>query len=302
MTTLSGDIATLSRDRTGRGGIGGALGGLQRFVRRKPLGALGAALLLFMVALGVTARVYTPYPPLEFHASDVFTRPDGTYWLGTDDKGRDIASRIMRGAQISLQVSAIAVGLGVTFGMLVGLVSGYLGGKLDAVVQRVVDSFQAFPALFLALAVTTALGRTVTNVGLALAIVTWPTASRVIRSAVLAQKGAMYVEAARTIGAATPRILLRHILPNVASIYIILATAGLAQAILVEASLSFLGAGVPAPEPSWGSMLQEAQRYAVRAPYMAIFPGIAITMAVFGFNLFGDALRDYLDPRLRGTR
>ncbi|MFN8559827.1 MAG: ABC transporter permease [Dehalococcoidia bacterium] len=163
------------------------------------------------------------------------------------------------------------------------------------------DSFQAFPALFLALAVTTSRwGRTVFNVGVALAIVTWPTASRVIRSAALAQKSMTYVEAARAIGAQTPRILFRHILPNVASIYIILATAGLAQAILVEASLSFLGVGAPPPEPSWGGMLLEAQRHAIRAPHMAIFPGIAITAAVFGFNLFGDALRDYLDPRLRG--
>lgn len=302
MTTLSGDITAPLQRADRPTGFGAFVQGTGKFLRRKPLGAIGAAMLLVMIGVGLVARVYTPFPPLEFHSSETFQPPNGTYWLGTDDKGRDIASRIMKGAQISLQVGAIAVGLGVSFGMLVGLVSGYVGGKFDFLAQRVVDSFQAFPALFLALAVTTALGRSVTNVGLALAVVTWPTSSRVIRSAVLAQKSAMYVEAARSIGAETPRILFRHILPNVASIYIILATAGLAQAILVEASLSFLGVGVPPPEPSWGAMLLEAQRHAVRAPYMAIFPGIAITMAVFGFNLFGDALRDYLDPRLRGTR
>ncbi len=183
--------------------------------------------------------------------------------------------------------------------LVVGLVSGYKGGRLDFILERVVDSFQAFPALFLALAVTTALGRTVLNVGLSLAIVAWPTAARVVRSSVLIQKSTMYVEAARSVGAGTPRIIFRHILPNVFSVYLILATAGIAQAILVEASLSFLGVGVRPPEPSWGSMLLDASRYAVRAPYMAIFPGLAITLAVFGFNLFGDALRDHLDPRLR---
>ena len=278
----------------------GLLRGVATFLRRKPLGAIGAAMVLFLSLVALFAPVLAPYNPEAFHTSDTFRSPDSTYRLGTDDKGRDILSRVVEGARISLRVGLIAAGIGVTTGLLVGLMSGYLGGKLDFFLQRAVDSFQAFPALFLALAVTTALGRTVFNVGIALAIVTWPTSARVIRSAVLAQKGAMYVEAARTIGAQTPRIVFRHILPNIASVYIILATAGLAQAILVEATLSFLGVGVPPPTPSWGLMLLEAQRFAVRAPYMAIFPGIAITMAVFGFNLFGDALRDHLDPRLRG--
>lgn len=299
MTTATTGLQTLEAVQTARPN---PLRGVARFVRRKPLGAVGALMLLLMIVVGLLAPVLAPYNPLAFHTSDTFQSPNGSYLLGSDDKGRDILSRIMYGAQISLRVGAVAVGLGVSFGLVVGLVCGYLGGKLDFFAQRVVDSFQAFPALFLALAVTTALGRSVLNVGIALAIVTWPTASRVVRSAVLTQKSSMYIEAARSIGAETPRILFRHLLPNVASIYIILATAGLAQAILVEASLSFLGVGVPPPEPSWGGMLLEAQRQAVRAPWMAIFPGIAITMAVFGFNLFGDALRDFLDPRLRGAR
>jgi peptide/nickel transport system permease protein len=270
------------------------------FVQRKPLGAIGAVLVLALVLIALLAPVLAPANPLEFHASDTFRSPSQRYILGTDDKGRDIWSRVAYGARISLRVGGVAVGLGVTFGLLAGLVSGYIGGKLDFFSQRVVDSFQAFPALLLALAVTTAFDRTVFNVGIALALVTWPTACRVVRSAVFAQKGVLYVEAARALGARTPRILIRHILPNVASIYIILATAGLAQAILVEAALSFLGVGVRPPEPSWGAMLLDAQRFAVRAPWMAIFPGIAISIAVFGFNLFGDALRDHLDPRLRG--
>jgi peptide/nickel transport system permease protein len=299
MTTITTDLRTFEAER------GPGLGWLRvigTFMRRKPLGAIGGTMLLFMVAVAIFAPQIAPFNPLEFHSSDTVQSPNSTYKLGTDDKGRDVLSRIVYGARISLKVGAVAAGLGVTSGLVIGLVCGYIGGKLDFLLQRVVDSFQAFPALFLALAVTTALGRTELYVGLALAIVTWPTATRVIRSAVLAQKGVMYVEAARAVGAQTPRILFRHILPNVASVYIVLATAGLAQAILVEASLSFLGVGVPPPQPSWGAMLLEAQRTAVRAPWTAIFPGIAITIAVFGFSLFGDALRDHLDPRLRGSR
>jgi len=269
------------------------------FIRKKPLGGIGAAMVLLLV---VVALVGPPLAgdPLLFHPADTFSSPDSNHPFGTDEKGRDILSRVIHGAQISLRVGLVAAGLGVTFGLIAGLASGYIGGKFDFLFQRVVDSFQALPALFLALAVTTALGRTVLNVGLSLAIVAWPPAARVIRSAVLAQKSAVYIEAAEVLGAGLPRILFRHVLPNVFSVYIVLATAGIGQAILVEASLSFLGVGVRPPEPSWGSMLLDASRYAVRAPYMAIFPGLAITIAVFGFNLFGDALRDYLDPRLRG--
>jgi peptide/nickel transport system permease protein len=285
-----------ARPAMGLGWVGAAL----RFSRRKPLGGIGAALLVVVIVMALFAPVLAPYDRNAFHPSDTYAPPSAKYLMGTDNNGRDIFSRVLYGARISLEVGALTVLLGTTFGLLVGLASGYAGGKVDFLSQRVVDSFQAFPALFLALAITTALGRTITNVGIALAIVTWPAASRVIRSSVLAQKQMTYVEAARALGARTPRILFRHILPNVVSVYIILATAALATAILTEASLSFLGVGVPPPEPSWGLMLLEAQTKAVRAPWMAIFPGIAITIAVFGFNLFGDALRDYLDPRLRG--
>ncbi|MER3420736.1 MAG: ABC transporter permease [Chloroflexota bacterium] len=278
------------------------LGTAWRFARRKPLGAVGGLLLLLVMLTALLAPAIAPFDRLEFHPADVYTPPNRTYWMGTDNNGRDIFSRVVYGARISLQVGALTVLIGTTFGLVFGLLSGYVGGKLDFWGQRIVDSFQAFPSLFLALALTTALGRTVTNVGIALAVVTWPAASRVVRSAVLAQKQMTYVEAARALGANTPRILFLHLLPNVISVYIVLATAALAQAILVEASLSFLGVGVPPPEPSWGLMLLEAQTKAVRAPWMAIFPGLAITIAVFGFNLFGDALRDYLDPRLRRGR
>lgn len=270
------------------------------FLRRKPLGTIGAVLVLTVVACALFTPAIARFEPDEYHRADKYSSPNGTYWMGTDERGRDVFSRVVYGSRSALQVGAITVALGTTFGLLVGLVSGYAGGRVDFFAQRVVDSFQAFPALFLALAITTALGRDIKNIGIAVAVVTWPSASRVIRSSVLAQKQATYVEAARAVGARTPRILARHILPNVASVFIILATAALAQAILVEASLSFLGVGVNPPNFSWGLMLLESQDKAVDAPWLMIFPGIAVSMAVFGFNLLGDALRDFLDPRLRG--
>src|SRR5215203_1719347 len=202
MTAATTPVASIDLGPARRSGV---VPNFASFLRRKPLGAIGAAMLLFMVLFGLLAPVFAPYDPLEFHTSATFQKPSNTFLLGTDDKGRDILSRIMYGAQISLKVGVIAVGIGTTFGLLAGLVSGYLGGKFDFIAQRVVDSFQAFPALFLALAVTTALGRSVWNVGIALAIVTWPTASRVIRSSVLAQKNIAYIEAARSVGAETPR-------------------------------------------------------------------------------------------------
>lgn len=270
------------------------------FLRRKPIGAAGGLLVVVIVACATFSPSIARFAPDEYHRADKYRSPDSTYWMGTDERGRDVFSRVVYGSRSALQVGTLTVALGTTFGLLVGLVSGYVGGRLDFFFQRIVDCFQAFPALFLALAITTALGRDIKNIGIAVAVVTWPSASRVIRSSVLAQRQATYVEAARAIGARTPRILARHILPNIASVFIILATAALAQAILVEASLSFLGVGINPPNFSWGLMLLEAQDKAVDAPWLAIFPGIAISMAVFGFNLLGDALRDFLDPRLRG--
>jgi peptide/nickel transport system permease protein len=297
MTTATTDAALLRPEpRAG----GRWWRGLLLFVRRKPLGVAGAALLLIIGACALFTSAVARYEPDEYHRADKYHAPSATYWMGTDERGRDTYSRVVYGSRSALQVGAITVALGTTFGLVVGLVSGYAGGKLDFFVQRVVDSFQAFPALFLALAITTALGRDVRNIGIALAVVTWPSAARVIRSGVLAQKQATYIGAARCTGAGLPRILARHILPNVASVFIILATAALAQAILVEASLSFLGVGLNPPKVSWGLMLLEAQDKAVDAPWLVIFPGIAISMAVFGFNLLGDALRDVLDPRQRG--
>ena len=236
MSAVSEPIEDVAFSQPRKQGFGRAV---TTFLRRKPLGAIGAAAVLLLTLTALLAPAISPEDPLLFHTSDTFRKPDSTYVLGTDEKGRDILSRVIYGARISLQVGVIAAGLGVTFGLMAGLVSGYVGGKTDFLFQRVVDSFQAFPALFLALAVTTALGRTVLNVGISLAIVTWPSAARVIRSSVLSHRSAAYVEAAEVVGAGTLRIVFRHILPNVMSIYVVLATAGIAQAILVEASLSF---------------------------------------------------------------
>jgi peptide/nickel transport system permease protein len=220
--------------------------------------------------------------------------------MGTDEYGRDILSRVIWGSRVSVFVGFLAVGLGTTVGALLGLFSGYIGGWFDYCVQRVVDMLMAFPMLILALAMVSVLGAAIHNVIIALAIVIMPNACRVIRSSVLSLRQRPYVEASYNLGFSHLRIIFGQIMPNAFATYIILATAGLGNAILSEAALSFLGLGTPAPEPSWGGMLSgRTQGLMVEAPWLAIFPGLAITLVVFGFNFLGDALRDLLDPRLR---
>jgi peptide/nickel transport system permease protein len=288
--------------RSERSAYRASLDPVLRFLRREPLGAIGAGLFLAMIVVAILAPLIVPHDPLEIRGTLTYRTPSAVAWFGTDKFGRDILSRVMYGARVSLYVGSLTVVFGTTFGLLVGLFSAYIGGKLDTFVQRVVDSFQAFPALILALAVVAAMGQNLNNVVIALSIVTWPQACRVIRSAVLAHRNMVYVEAARAMGCRDTRIVLRHILPNVFSVYLVLATAALGAAILNEAALSFLGAGVPAPTPSWGTMLNEGATTAVVYPWIPIFPGIAISLAVFAFNFLGDGLRNYLDPRLRGSR
>jgi peptide/nickel transport system permease protein len=278
-------------------------GGLRRFLRYKPLGALGGAIILAMVVVALFAPLLAPYDPYELRVTNMFTPPGREFWLGTDEYGRDLLSRLLYGARISLNIGLLAVGLGTTSGALVGLVSGYCGGRTDFILQRLIDWLLAFPTLVLALAIVAALGQSTANVILAVAVVIVPTAARVIRATVLTVREQVFVEAGRAIGCTDGRLLFQHILPNCLPSYLILASAGLGNAILAEAALSFLGLGTPPPEPSWGTMLSgAAQQYVWRAPWMAIFPGAAISLAVFGFNLLGDALRDVLDPRLRGSR
>jgi peptide/nickel transport system permease protein len=273
-----------------------------RFVRKKPLGAAGGVLMLVMVVTSLLADVLQTHDPIATDAATTLARPSEEHWLGTDHLGRDIYSRIVHGARVSLIVGIGSTLLGSVLGGIIGLLSGYAGGKIDLIAQRLLDILQGLPLLVLALVMSASLGPSIQNVIIAISIPIVPRASRVIRASVLSIREMQYVEAARALGLRHLRIAFRHVLPNTVGPFIVLVTAQLGSAILVEAALSFLGLGVPEPYPSWGRMLSvSAAEYAQKAPHLVLFPGIAISLAVFGSNLFGDALRDTLDPRLRGA-
>jgi peptide/nickel transport system permease protein len=257
--------------------------------------------MLAMVLTAAGADVIATHDPIATNAQTL-ARPGARYWLGTDHLGRDIYSRIVHGARVSLVVGVSSTLLGSVLGGLIGLLSGYTGGKVDLLCQRVLDILQGLPLLVLALVMSAALGPSLENVILAISIPIIPRAARVVRSSVLTIRETQYVEAARGLGARHLRVAFRHVLPNTIGPFIVLGTAQLGSAILVEAALSFLGLGVPEPYPSWGRMLSvSAAEYAQKAPHLVLFPGLAISLAVFGSNLLGDALRDTLDPRLRGA-
>ena len=270
------------------------------FARRKPLGAAGAVLVLAMTGMAVFADVLATQDPVRTDAARTLSSPSGLHWLGTDYLGRDIYSRIVHGARVSLIVGIASTLLGAVVGGVAGLLSGYVGGLTDLVTQRIMDIMQGLPLLVLALVMSAVLGPSLGNVIIAISVPVIPRAARVIRSSVLAIRETPYVEAARALGVSHLRVAFRHILPNTFGPFMILTTAQLGSAILVEAALSFLGLGVPEPYPSWGRMLSvSAAEYAQKAPWLVLFPGAAISLAVFGTNLLGDALRDVLDPRLR---
>jgi peptide/nickel transport system permease protein len=270
------------------------------FARRRPLGALGALVIFVMVVLAASADVLAPYDPLATDYAAMLSAPQSGHWLGTDAFGRDVLSRIIYGSRTALMVGLGASLIGATFGALIGVGSAYFGGRVDLIVQRVMDVFFAFPVIILALAVVAILGTGVWNVILAIATPMVPRCARVVRASALAVREMPYVDAARAAGYGDRRIILRHMLPNVMAPLLIMATAFLGEAILLESSLSFLGLGVQEPVAAWGLMLRGAAvEFAESAPWMALFPGLAISLAVFGFNLFGDSLRDALDPRLR---
>jgi peptide/nickel transport system permease protein len=270
------------------------------FVRKKPLGAGGAFVILAMLFVALFARVLAPYDPYQADYGAQFLSPRAEHWFGTDEFGRDVLSRIMYGARIALFVGFSASFIGCTIGGLLGVTSAYAGGRVDLLLERLMDILLAFPQLILALAVASILGPAVPNVVLAISIPIIPRAARVVRSSALAVKENVYVEAVQALGAIRVRVVLRHIVPNVMAPYIIMLTAQLGSAILAEAALSYLGLGAAEPTPSWGLMLSgSAATYAEKAPWIALFPGIAISLGVFGFNLFGDSLRDALDPKLR---
>jgi len=278
------------------------LSALSRFARRKPLGALGGAVMVAIVLAAVFAGVIARQDPIATEAGGTLARPGAAHWLGTDHLGRDIYSRVVHGARISLLVGLASTLLGSGLGGVVGLLSGYAGGKTDLLCQRVLDVLQGMPLLVLALVTSAALGPSITNVVVAISVPIVPRAARVVRASVLSIREMPYVEAASALGLRHLRIAFRHVLPNTIGPFIVLCTAQLGSAILVEAALSFLGLGVPEPYPSWGRTLSvSAAGYAQKAPHLVLFPGMAISFAVFGSNLLGDALRDTLDPRLRGT-
>ncbi len=270
------------------------------FCRRRPLGAIGAAVVALNILVALTANLIAPYDPLATDYGAMLARPSMAHWLGTDAFGRDVLSRIIYGSRTAMIVGFACAFVGATVGAVIGVASAYFAGKLDLLIQRVMDIFLAFPLIILALAVVAILGTGMTNVILAITIPMIPRAALVTRSSALAIREMPYVDAARAAGFRHVRIILRHMLPNVMAPYLILLTAFLGQAILLEASLSFLGLGVSEPTAAWGLMLRGAAvQFAETAPWMAIFPGFAISLAVFAFNLFGDSLRDALDPRLR---
>jgi len=268
------------------------------FTRRYPLGAVGALIVGLFIFTAVFADMIAPTDPTATNAKYSLAAPSSLFWLGADFMGRDMFSRIVHGARISLAVGAGAMSLGALIGISIGLASGYLGGWFDLVVQRVLDIMQSLPLLVMAIVMAASLGPSLKNTIFAIAIPLVPTVARVVRSSTLSLREQPFVEAARAVGMGELRIAVRHILPNTLAPLIVLATAQLGSAILTEASLSFLGLGIPEPHPSWGRMLSEsAAEYVRTAPWLVIFPGVAISLTVFGTNLLGDALRDILDPR-----
>ena len=271
-----------------------------KFSRTRPLGAIGAAVVLVMIAVALTATIIAPYDPLAVDFAAMLAPPSHNHWLGTDAFGRDLMSRIIYGSRTALIVGFGAAFVGASLGAVLGVGSAYFGGRIDLVIQRIMDIFISFPLIILALAMVAILGNTLPNVIAAITIPMIPRCALVIRSSALSVREMPYVDAARAAGFSHTRIILRHMLPNVMAPYLILLTAFLGQAILLEASLSFLGLGVQEPTAAWGLMLRgAAEEFAETAPWMGLFPGLAISLAVFAFNLFGDSLRDALDPKLR---
>jgi peptide/nickel transport system permease protein len=274
-----------------------------RFARRKPLGALGSVIVLGMLGVAMFAPWLAPYNPQEFieGGSARLRPPSRQFPMGTDNLGRDILSRVIYGARLSMLVGFVSTFFGTGIGALLALTTAYWGGAWDLMTQRIMDILWAFPSLVIAIVIVAVLGRSTTNLIVAIAIVVIPSTARVVRAAVLVVKETEYVQAARALGAGQWRIMWRYIAPNCMAPYLVIATASLGGAIITEASLSFLGLGVPPPAPSWGrDLFGSAQKFAELAPWMPIMPGLAISVTVYGFNLFGDALRDILDPRLRG--
>ena len=273
-----------------------------RLVKEKPLGTIGLVITLFLLFIGIFADFVAPYDMNESHGIENYlAAPSALFWFGTDNVGRDILTRVIYGARISVIVGLGVSAVATVISLIIGIASGYIGGKVDLLVQRVVDTRMCMPSLILMMVVFSAIGRGIVPLIFIIGLMWGWIGSRIIRSAVLATKENVYVQAAVAIGCSTPRIFIRHILPNIMAPTIILFSIRVPSAILLEASLSFLGFGIPPPTPSWGGMLSGSGRtYMYQAPWMAIWPGVALSTVVYGIHMFGDAIRDILDPRLRG--
>jgi peptide/nickel transport system permease protein len=286
-----------ARSRGGRA----ARGFLARLVREKPLGAVSAAVVVLLIFVSIFAETLAPYDILEVNAKNRLQGASVEHLLGTDHLGRDLLTRIIYGARLSLAVGLAATALNVLVALLLGGVSGFIGGKLDLVTQRFVDAWMAFPGLLLLLTIMSIVGRGVPQIIITLGVSGGIVGSRVVRGAVIGVRENMYFQAAQTVGSRTGRTILRHVVPNIAPVLVVIFSINIGGVIISEASLSFLGFGLPIEIPSWGGLLsREGRRYMEQAPHLALWPGLALTITVYCLNNFGDAVRDLLDPRLRG--
>jgi len=271
---------------------------VRRFIRNK-LAVLGAFIVVVVCGMAIFAPCIAPYDPLEMNFNVILASPSSSHIFGTDMYGRDIFSRIVYGARISLKIGFIVVGIGATVGTILGGTAGYFGGLYDMIIMRIVDLLLAFPFLILAIVIAAALGPSIVNVMVALGSVSWLRYARIVRGEVLSIKEREYIDAGRAIGASNLRILIRHVLPNCAACVLVLATLQMASALIAAASLNFLGMGVQPPQPAWGAMLNDAQEFLREAWWYSFFPGVAIVITVLGINFVGDGLRDALDPKMR---
>jgi peptide/nickel transport system permease protein len=296
-------MATLAEPLARRRPASPALRFLGRLIREKPLGAIGGLVFVVFLFVGVFADLLAPYGANQINPINRLKPPSWAYPFGTDNLGRDMFSRCIYGAQLSVIIGFCAAGLATLISVVVGIVTGYLGGKVDLVTQRFVDAWQSFPDLIVLIVVVSVVGPGMPQIIVTLGLLLGIAGSRIIRSAVVSVRENMYVHAAQSIGASTPRILMRHILPNVLPPIIVLFTTRVGAVILIESALSFLGLGVPPPAPTWGGMLSGSGRaFMFHGPWLALAPGICLTVVVYATNMFGDALRDLFDPRMRGSR
>ncbi len=292
-------VSETLKERQERVAAGGELGDLWRRLRRNRTAVAGAGVVLVFVLLAVLAPVLVPYNPIQGDLNDRLQSFSGKHWLGTDELGRDLLSRILYGARVSLQIQIVAVVLALIVGVLLGSLSGYLGGYVDSIIMRCMDILLAFPGIFLALGIIAALGPGLLNLMFAAGISSIPQFARIVRASILSLKEREFVEAALALGSGSNRVMFRHLLPNCLAPIIVQSTLRMATVLLTASGLSFLGLGVQPPMPEWGAMLSNSRSYLIVAPHVATIPGLAIMVVVVGFNLFGDGLRDTLDPRLR---